>query len=53
MPGSGRPPGAGNGNPLQYSFWDNFMDRGAQLLPWGHKELDTTEQLTTYTHIPG
>ena len=29
IPGSGRPPGGGNGNPLQYSCWDNPMDRGA------------------------
>ena len=28
-PGSGRSPGVGNGNPLQYSCLENFMDRGA------------------------
>jgi len=27
--GSGRPPGEGNGNPLQYSCLINPMDRGA------------------------
>ena len=27
--GSGRSPGRGNGNPLQYSCWENSMDRGA------------------------
>jgi len=27
--GSGRSPGEGNGNPLQYSFQENSMDRGA------------------------
>ena len=27
--GSGRSPGKGNGNPLQYSCLENFMDRGA------------------------
>ena len=27
--GSGRPPGEGNGNPLQYSCLENPMDRGA------------------------
>ena len=27
--GSGRSPGKGNGNPLQYSFLENPMDRGA------------------------
>ena len=30
IPGSGRSPGVGNGNPLQYSCLENPMDRG----PW-------------------
>ena len=29
IPGSGRSPGGGIGNPLQYSFLENPMDRGA------------------------
>ena len=29
VPGSGRSPGEGNGNPLQYSCLENSMDRGA------------------------
>ena len=29
IPGLGRSPGEGNGNPLQYSCLENFMDRGA------------------------
>ena len=29
IPGSRRSPGAGNGNPLQYSCLENPMDRGA------------------------
>ena len=29
IPGLGRPPGEGNGNPLQYSCLENPMDRGA------------------------
>ena len=29
IPGSGRLPGEGNGNPLQYSCLENPMDRGA------------------------
>ena len=29
MPQSGRSPGEGNGNPLQYSCLENSMDRGA------------------------
>ena len=31
IPGSGRSPGEGNGNPLQYPCLENPMDRGA----WG------------------
>ena len=44
IPGSGRPPGKGNGNPLQYSCL-NPMARGdwRAISPCGHKELDTTE----------
>ena len=29
IPGSGRSPGGGHGNPLQYSYLENPMDRGA------------------------
>ena len=29
IPGLGRSPGGGNGNPLQYSCLENPMDRGA------------------------
>ena len=29
IPGSGRSPGEGNGNPLQYSFLENPMKGGA------------------------
>ena len=29
VPGSGRSPGEGHGNPLQYSCLENPMDRGA------------------------
>ena len=28
IPGLGRSPGGGNGGPLQYSCWENPMDRG-------------------------
>ena len=38
IPGSGRSPGEGNGNPLQYSCLENLMD-GRSLVgysPWGH-----------------
>ena len=30
IPGLGRSPGEGNGNPLQYSCLENSMDGGAQ-----------------------
>ena len=40
IPGLGRFPGGGHGNPLQYSYLENPMDRGAW---WGCKELDMTE----------
>ena len=36
IPGSGRVPGEGNGNPLQYSCPEHGYS------PWGHKESDTT-----------
>ena len=29
IPGSGRSPGGGHGNPLQYSYLESPMDRGA------------------------
>ena len=36
-PGSGRSPGGGHGNPLQYSCLENSMDRRAMgYHPWGH-----------------
>ena len=42
IPGSGRSPGGGNGNPLQYFCLGNPMDRRVHGVP---KELDTTWQL--------
>ena len=33
VPGLGRSPGVGNGNPLQYSCLENPKDRGAWLAP--------------------
>ena len=47
IPGLGRSPGEGHGNPLQYSCLENSMDEGgwwALYSPWGHKELDTTDE---------
>ena len=44
IPGLGRSPGGGNGNPLQYSYLGNLMDRGAwwATVHGVSKELDTT-----------
>ena len=43
IPESGRSPGGGNGNPLQYSCLGNSMDRGAWWTKvHGIAELDTT-----------
>ena len=52
VPGSGRSPGEGNGNPLQYSCLENPMDGGTWLdySPWGRKESDTTERLHSLAH---
>ena len=45
IPGSGRSPGEGNGNPLQDSCLENPMEGGAMegYNPRGCKESDTTE----------
>ena len=46
IPGLGRSPGGGHGNPLQYSCLENPMDRGAwqaMYSPWDHKQSNTTE----------
>ena len=49
IPGSGRSPGAGNGNPLKYSFQDNPMDRGTwQTTVRGVADSDTPERACTY-----
>ena len=49
IPGSGRSPGVGNGNPLHYSCLEKRKDRGA----WRAAVLGVTEsqmQLSTHTH---
>ena len=50
IPGSGRSPGGGHGNSLQYSCLENPNGQRtlADYSPWGHKESDTTEQLSTF-----
>ena len=51
MPGSGRSPEGGHGNPLQYSCLENLMDNKNLVgySPWGHKETDMPEA-TEHTH---
>ena len=51
IPGLGRFPGEGNGNPLQSSCLENPMDggAGAGYCPWGHKESDMTERVFTHS----
>ena len=49
FPGLGRYPGEGNGNPLQHSYLENSMHRGAWQSTdhaWHCKQSDTTERLT-------
>ena len=47
IPGTGRSPGEGNGDPLQYSCLENSTERGARWATvHGVSESDTTEWLT-------
>ena len=43
--GSGKFPGGGNGNPLQYSCLENSMDRSLEGCSLCCRESDTTERL--------
>ena len=45
IPGLGRSPGGGHGNPLQYSCLENPLGQRSLMgySPWGHNESDTTE----------
>ena len=53
IPGLGRFPGGGHGNPFQYSCLEN--PHGQRSLvgysPWGRKESDMTDRLSTAQHI--
>ena len=50
IPGSGRSPGGGNGNPLQYSCLGNPMDRGAwQVIVYGVPKSQTQLSMTIMT----
>ena len=51
IPGLGRSPWGAHGNPLQYSWLESSMDRGAwraSYSAWGCKESDTTYHLSMH-----
>ena len=53
IPGSGRSPRGGHGNPLQYSHLKNFMDTGAWRVIIHRVEKSWTQlkRLSTHTHM--
>ena len=55
IPGSGRSPGEGHGNPFRYSCLGEFHGQRSPVgySPRGHKERDMTEQLTYATNNNG
>ena len=50
IPGSGKSLGGGHVNPLQYSCLGNPYGQRSLVgySPWGHKESDTTERLSSH-----
>ena len=50
IPGSGRSPGEGNGNPLQYSFLENPIDREAWQATV-HEVTKSQKQPSNFTHF--
>ena len=52
IPGSGRSPGGGYGNPLQYSRLENPMDKGAwqATVHWVAKSQTQLKRLSMHTH---
>ena len=55
IPGSGRSPGGGHGNPLQWSCLENPMDGGAwwATVHGMAKSWTQLKQLNTHTEITG
>ena len=57
IPGLGRSPGGGHGNPLQYSCLENPMDRGTWWatvhgVTKSRTQLRLTLSFSSYLHIP-
>ena len=55
VPGLGRSPGGGHGNPLQHSYLKNIMDRGAwwaTIHRTSHEELDILKWETLFLGAP-
>ena len=54
IPGLGRSPGEGHGNPFQHSGLEHPQGQRSLVgySPWGHKESDMTEQLSTHSISP-
>ena len=55
IPGSGRSPGGGHGNPLQYSCPENPMDRGAwwaTVHEVAKSQTPLNDRARTHTHTP-
>ena len=51
IPGSGRPPGVGNGTTLQYPCLENTKDTGDPQAVHGATVSDTTENTHTYRKL--
>ena len=52
IPGSGKSPGVGNDNPLQYSYLENSLDKGAcRLQSMGSQsQIPLSKHTHTHTH---
>ena len=51
IPGLGRSPGEGNGNPLQHSCLENCLDRGAWRATVCQTRLRTTQPTTQWQRM--
>ena len=51
IPGSGRSLGVGNGNPLQYSYLESSLNRGAWWTTVVHRVAKSRRKTIEHTHI--